>query len=358
MLSDPSELLDGGIVLISSGKARDEAPPATDGRPGRGRLAGPTRLFEEIPMVGGFRGGVATVPWLVQEVIKKRPIVVQLLQRAHLTNAHLTGFFGPYVASVKTFYQAPLFDAVVEHLTFPMPDYLHNGIRVRILSVTADFPPGLDVSLVQPGPCSINTKWMSIVVKVVVCCPAPEVGEWDIGFIQTVTRLDRKYIWTKTNGDQMILTSRINGAHKDGPNGYADAWFDPGCKTTLSSNFNQFDVEIRDRPGTSWTADGVYTLTDLRGGEAFKTWLALRKKDGTQTRCLRRWEWHDDWTIDPHSVPRYGIQYDGIQTNATGEDAVLNGVSAKDAFQDEVRDVKNHIISFDDIRKMRVTNTI
>jgi hypothetical protein len=50
MLSDPSELLDGGIVLISSGKARDEAPPATDGRPGRGCLAGPTRLFEDPTM--------------------------------------------------------------------------------------------------------------------------------------------------------------------------------------------------------------------------------------------------------------------------------------------------------------------
>jgi hypothetical protein len=157
---------------------------------------------------------------------------------------------------------------------------------------------------------------------------------------------------------QDFALTTINGPHKDGPNGYRDVWFDPQCKTPLTFNYNKCDIEIRDRPGMSWDASAQYKLEDVRGGEEFKTWLVLRKQDGSQTRFLRRWDWHNDWTIAPQNIPRFGITYDGIQLNATGDGAVLGGVSAKDAFQDELRNQKNHVISFDDIRKMRVVNDL
>jgi hypothetical protein len=321
-------------------------------------------------MIQGTQGKKPNpVAWLITQLkitqlkertLKNLPNADLVANRlATVKDDFLTEFFKPYSDhKTKTFYIDHLVQALLEVLNFPRPNYAVGGIRVRIESLTTAFPPGLEVDIPTAGRASINTKWMEIKAKLAVRCTAAEVGEWEIGFIQTVERLERKFTWRKKNGDQKCLRTWIDGPHKDGPKGYLDAWFDPQCKTDLDRPFKDVDVMIKDRPGFSWTVTPGVTLEELRGGEAFKTWLALRKKNRSETRFLHVWPWHTDYTIVPQNLPRFGIDFGRDHEDTTGIGAVLTGPSGKDAFKHEERDIHNMAVSFDELRNMRIEHNI
>jgi hypothetical protein len=285
------------------------------------------------------------------------PQLANLLK--NVQDGFLVQFLRPYHDHTKTFYIDHLARALLEDLKYPRPNYAVGGIRVRIESLTTAFPPGLHVAIPLAGHARVDSGWMEIKAKLAVRCAAAEAGEWDIGFIQTVERFERKFTWRKANGDQVCTRTWLDGPHRDGPKDYTDAWFDPQCKTDLLKPLETADVFIKDRPGLGWVVTPGVTLEDLRGGEAFKTWLALRKRNGSETRFVHVWRWHTDYTIVQRDVPRFGIVLDGHHEDTTGIGAVLTGPSGKAAFKnDPPRDIRNMVVSFDAIRNMRIEYNI
>jgi hypothetical protein len=310
-------------------------------------------------MVPGAQNKAMTVPWLVNRFKTSQPSAAATVVRLGLGDPFLIGFFTPYVTDAATHPLGVVFQALIDRVEKEatradfQAEYICAGIEVQIISAAPVFQPGLDLKNLPAGNKSgIDTKWMSIDAKIAVRGDPAQVSLWEIGFTQTVMRLDRTMVFRDSNGTDVHLRYWIPTATKDGPCGYDQAWFDPQCKKPLDAQgFQTVNVWIKDRPGTSWTLPAGHTLLRIDGGEAFRTWLILRKTDGSATHFLRMWEWHVDYTIEPQNIPRFGVRFDGLQLFAASSvGAVLDGRNAKDIMRHEARKEHKLVTTFDEMK--------
>jgi hypothetical protein len=61
---------------------------------------------------------------------------------------------------------------------------------------------------------------------------------------------------------------------------------------------------------------------------------------------------HTNYSIDPGNIPRFVIAFDGIQPDADGTGAVLNGPNGKDSFKNEFRVTRTNVVDFATLRRM------
>jgi len=310
-------------------------------------------------MVPGLAGRAATVPWLVNRFKANNKEAAAAVVRLGLNDPFLINFFTPFVAAPIVHPMSGLFTDLTAQIekkaakTDFQVEYLCGGLEVQIVSAAPVFQRGLELSNLPPGNRSgIDTKWMRVDAKVAVRGDPAQASLWEIGFTQTVMHLERKLVFRESKDTEVLLRSWIPSAHKDGPRGYNELWFDPQCKQPLAAKrFQLVDVWIKDQPGMSWTLPVGHTLLNISGGEAFRTWLILRKTDGSALHFLRMWEWHVDYTIDPQNVSRFGVCFDGIQLYATsGVGAVLDGANVKDIMRNEARKDRQLVTTFDEMK--------
>jgi len=233
-------------------------------------------------------------------------------------------------------------------------DYAFDQLQVQILSQDAAFPRGINWSRVGEK-CDIKTQLMKLTITVAVRTEQKlEAAKWQIGFVQTITRLERRIIIVKGDA-KAIFKTWLPGPCKDGPKDYTEIWYDSHAVAALQpKKFQVIEVSMMDQPGLSWSQKLNETIDTVDGGEAFRTWLVMRRSDNSKTQFLRMWAWHVDYTISPSNIDRFGIVFDGYQQNADGLGAVLTGLTGKNLFQQEMRQERSNFISFEEMRQMAV----
>jgi hypothetical protein len=237
-------------------------------------------------------------------------------------------------------------------------DYAFDQIQVQILSQESAFPRGIIWSRVGQV-CDIKTQLMKLAIKVAVRSEQKlEPANWQVGFVQTIMRLERRIVISNGNA-KAVFKTWLPHACKDGPKDYAEIWYDPGAVAALQpKKFQIIEVSMMDQPGIVWNQKLSETIDSVDGGEVFRTWLVMQRTDKSKVRFLRMWEWHVDYTIAPSNVHRFGITFDGIQPNADGRDAVLAGPTGKNLFESEMRQERSNAVSFEEMRQMAVQNRI
>jgi hypothetical protein len=313
-------------------------------------------------MVPGIAGKPATVQWLRNRFKSQNAPAVANLVRIGLGDAFIDTFLRPFVADPNPHTTGVIFPALLAQIekktakTDFQVEYLCDGIEVQIVSAAPVFQRGLELRNLPTGNKSgIDPKWIRVDAKVAVRGDPAQTSLWEIGFTQTVMRLERKLAFRESKDTEVHLRSWIPSPHKDGPNGYNEVWFDPQCKQPLAAKrFQLVDVWIKDQPGMSWTLPAGHTLLNISGGEAFRTWLILRKTDGSALHFLRMWEWHVDYTIEPQNIARFGVCFDGIQLYAaSGVGAVLDGSNVKDIIRTEWRKDRQLVTTFDEMKSWK-----
>ncbi len=237
-------------------------------------------------------------------------------------------------------------------------DYAFDQVQVQILSQEAAFPRGVIWSRVGLV-CDIKTQLMKLAIKVAVRSEQKlEPANWQVGFVQTIVRLERRIVIS--NGPaKAVFKTWLPHACKDGPKDYTEIWYDPGAVAALQpKKFQIIEVSMMDQPGIVWNQNLNETIDSVDGGEVFRTWLVMQRTDKSKVQFLRMWEWHVDYTIAPSNIDRFGIAFTGIQPNADGRDAVLTGPTGKNLFQYEMKHERSNVISFEDLRQMAVQNRI
>jgi hypothetical protein len=112
-------------------------------------------------------------------------------QNIALGSSMLKSFILPYAESDKEYYLASVAKDLDNWLDF-QPIYVGVGIKAEITKLHAEFPRGIEIANLDTNAPDVHTKWMEINATVRVKCLPWEVGKWEIGFIQTVLRLERE----------------------------------------------------------------------------------------------------------------------------------------------------------------------
>lgn len=294
------------------------------------------------------------------------------LRQLHTSDADaeevLNDFFSPFDTDGASNYISVVRDRasemIVKHIerlnakrAFKL-DYAFDQVQVQILSQEADFPRGINWSRVGEK-CDIKTQLMKLTIKMAVRSEQKlEAAKWKVGLVQTITRLERRIIIVKGN-TKAVFKTWLPGPCKDGPKDYTEIWYDPGAVTALQpKKFQVVEVSMMDQPGLTWNQKLSETIDAVDGGETFRTWLVMRRPDTSKTKFLRMWAWHVDYTISPSNVDRFGIVFDGYQQNADGLGAVLTGLTGKNLFQQEMRQERSNVISFEEMRQMAVQHNV
>ena len=295
--------------------------------------------------------GPATVNWLINRFMTTRAAGVVALANAHLPAQFLTDYFTPLVNDHVPRLVGSVLDLLEELIRF-YPDYQVGPFQIKIANLNPSFPAGLDIVHPPIGTVHVDTKWMSITAELLIQAPSSvQARKWQIGFVQTVLSLDRTVV-TSRKSDLAVIKRRswIPGPRKDGPKGYAGIWFDEKpalsvVKRLTEDAFQKVTIQINDRPGMDIDPTHREDVEEIRGGDSFKTWIVLRKIDGTQIEFLRMWEWKVDYTIDWATAPYFGIKLIREQNPADGRDAVLDGLTAKDSIQTVIEEVDQRLFN-------------
>lgn len=300
--------------------------------------------------VNGLRGNPATVAWLVNDFkLVHKPAAAQLITLG-LGDQFIADYFTPFIADAVLHLRYTLYEDLASLIGLRVlqanfhAEYRAGPLEAMIESVDCEFPRGIEFSQPAFGQTEIGTKWMHIWVDVLISAPSTaEAALWEIGFVQTVMRLERNIVWETDDGKLVRYRARTDGPTKDGPAGYTGPWYDnpptyPVVVELKPELFQKVSVKIKDRPSFSFSPPSRRKLKSITGGESFKTWIALRKKDGSQTVFLRMWEWHVEYTIDWKEIPEFGIVLDGVEQNATGMGALMDGKTTKDSIRSDQRE--------------------
>ena len=289
------------------------------------------------------------VGWLVGNFRRSRPDAAATLAAFGLGDQFLEDFLRPFVESPFPYYREPIFNELVERIELVpvergfVPQYHAGPLEVQVVSERTAFPPGLEVTQGPFRDTEINTMWMKIDATLLIRGPAPEAGQWEVGFVQTVWRLNRRAIW---RGDDETISewrSETPGPTKDGPHGFKGPFYDDGKNYPVvvrlkERSFQEVTIRIKDRPGYSMSPPKYRHLERVLGGESFTTWIVMRRIDGSQTAFFRAWNWRVEYTIEPMELKHSGIMLVSYEENASGKGALFDGPTTKDSIRNEVRE--------------------
>lgn len=209
-----------------------------------------------------------------------------------------------------------------------------GGVTFTIIKDNYSIPGGLNTE--HDGQTRrLKVKTVEFTAEVMVEGPSAEqTKEWQVGFIQTVTSLDR-YVFVLDKHDGMKrkqIHSTLPGPRRDGPKGYTEPWFDPKSYSNVSRSTDFISTRMPDTPSLSADFPGR-TFQGMTGCDTFRTWLVARKKDGSAILYLKMWRWNARYHSDPSKAASLGAAFDGTSPAGDGTGAVLDGPVGKDAIQ-------------------------
>lgn len=307
------------------------------------------------------RGRPVTDVWLFNRFKTSESESYKKAQALRISDQQILDICRFYTQGADRYYISDVFDHIEQIIkeraargTGASSPGQSHGVTVHIKDISAVFPKGLNVNVNKGNSHSINTNRMSINANLLATGPLGEINRWSVGFIQTVASLERTVKYKQDiSGQEAVWRTYMDGSRRDGPSGYGGPWYDPNSFTTLTNKESQRQrVEIQDQPGFNWAFPPNHTITNVSGRDEFKTWLIMRRDDGT-VKYIRMWFWHVDYTAS-ENASRLGISFDGFAPAPTGREAVLDGNVAKDDLQSEVRRLPKttFTMTFDEMKRL------
>ena len=226
-----------------------------------------------------------------------------------------------------------------------------QGVQIHIQEESTVFPSGRAPAQVNGPNLKISSPQVTFALGIAALVPPTQLGEWELGIVQTVISADRQ-LRRRINGAEIATRIWLPSSFNDRGPGVTPPWFDKTDVEELSRPFQLVRMTLYDSPGMNWDQEPGEVVTRLSGRDEFRTWLLLRKKDGSTKQFLKMWSWHVDYTLNEQG-PGAGVVFDGLAPHPTGGEAILDGPPATTAYRKEVRQLPRteFVTSFEQMRR-------
>jgi hypothetical protein len=203
-----------------------------------------------------------------------------------------------------------------------------------VLEVATECQPGLKITIADETDTSawVKVSANSVKIDAVVDAEVPpdEIGQWRIGFVQSVTF--HRETWMQVlppnqySGKYYRLAADLDWT-RDGLSSSYEPWYDPRSVKLVKKSPEALEVSLSDQPGFQTAIPRGCWFHQSRGEDMFVTWLIARKGDGAQTKFLHGWVWAIDWGSDKQEAGVEGIEE---MPDDSGRGAILSGEVATD----------------------------
>ncbi len=260
-------------------------------------------------VIPGLRGAMMKRDAVLARLVTNEPA---LKAEAEAADIDVGALVDAYVEHDAVYYLADLYQELrrqVESRSFVMDiDLGLPGVRLQYKDdgasgVDQDFTAVSSTDRLDVHPTEIRF-WGAVAAQL----DQDQVNQWTLGLVQNVLTAHREVQLVKPSHAVRTVTMAVSTPTSDrradeGP------WYDTFQSShLLDRDYQEARVSLDDAPGFWLGKDADEELHALSGWDEFRTWLALRRADGTMA-WLFSWDWRIDYEGQGGRVSLTGTQW-------------------------------------------------